>query len=121
MTQNTTGTNTTGTDTAGTSTAEARPPIADWATDFDHTHPEYAAAATEVWDDLRQRCPVAHTERFGGAWLPTRHEDVASIANDPDHFSSQGIIVTDWRPMIPSRSATPRPSPPTPRSTPTLV
>ena len=23
-----------------------------------------------------RRCPVAHTERYGGAWLPTRHDDV---------------------------------------------
>lgn len=84
-----------------TPTAEARPPVDDWATDFDHTHPDYAAAATEVWDELRDRCPVAHTERFGGTWLPTRHEDVAAIANDTEHFSSQGIIVTDWRPMVP--------------------
>ncbi|MEQ8841692.1 MAG: cytochrome P450 [Acidimicrobiales bacterium] len=78
-----------------------RPPIADWATDFDHTHPDYAAAAPEIWDELRETCPVAHTERFGGAWLPTRHEDVAAIAKDTHHFTSQGIIVTDWRPEAP--------------------
>jgi cytochrome P450 len=78
-----------------------RDPVTDWAVDFDHTHPDYAAAAPEIWDDLRSRCPVAHTERFGGAWFPTRHSDVAAIANDTEHFSSQGIIVTDWRPMAP--------------------
>ena len=78
-----------------------RDPVVDWAVDFDHTHPDYAAAAPEIWDDLRSRCPVAHTERFGGAWFPTRHEDVAAIANDTERFSSQGIIVTDWRPMAP--------------------
>ncbi len=81
--------------------APGRPAVTDWATDFDHTHPDYAAAAPEIWAELRETCPVAHTERFGGAWLPTRHEDVAAIANDTDHFSSQGIIVTDWRPFIP--------------------
>lgn len=86
---------------ASTEPATTRPPVEDWATDFDHTHPDYAAAAPEIWADLRERCPVAHTERFGGTWLPTRHEDVAAIANDTEHFSSQGVIVTDWRPMIP--------------------
>ena len=79
-----------------------RPPVNDWATDFDHTHPDYAANAPAIWDELRQSCPVAHTDRFGGAWLPTRHEDVAAIAKDPEHFSSQGIIITDWRPDIPA-------------------
>jgi cytochrome P450 len=79
-----------------------RPPVTDWATDFDHTHPDYAANAPAIWDELRETCPVAHTDRFGGAWLPTRHEDVAAIAKDPEHFSSQGIIITDWRPDIPA-------------------
>jgi cytochrome P450 len=73
-------------------------PIADWATDFDHTHPDYAAIAPEVWDDLRERCPVAHSDRFGGVWLPTRHEDVVAIAHDTEHFSSEGVIVNDYKP-----------------------
>ena len=77
---------------------ETAPPIEDWATDFDHTHPDYAANAPEIWDDLRQKCPVAHTDRFGGAWLPTRHADVAAIAHDTEHFSSEGVIVTIWKP-----------------------
>src|SRR3546814_9363046 len=70
-----------------------RPPVQDWATDFDHTHPEYAAHAPEIWDDLRERCPVAHTDRFGGAWLPTRAADVRAIAEDTEHFTSRSIIV----------------------------
>ncbi|MEM7141314.1 MAG: cytochrome P450 [Actinomycetota bacterium] len=78
-----------------------RPPVEDWATDFDHTHPDYAANAPEIWDDLRDRCPVAHTERFGGAWFPTTHEHIAQIAKDTDNFTSQGVIVTDWRPDVP--------------------
>lgn len=75
-----------------------QPSIEDWATDFDHTHPEYAAKAPEIWDDLRGSCPVAHTERFGGTWLPTRHVDVAAIAHDTEHFSSEGVIVSPWKP-----------------------
>ena len=77
-----------------------RPPVQDWATDFDHTHPDYAANAPEIWDDLRERCPVAHTERFGGAWLPTKAEDVRAIAEDTDRFSSRGIIINDFRPEL---------------------
>jgi cytochrome P450 len=73
-------------------------PVADWATDFDHTHPDYAAQATDIWDDLRQRCPVAHSDRFGGVWLPTRHADVSAVAHDTEHFSSEGVIVSPWKP-----------------------
>jgi cytochrome P450 len=43
---------------------------------------------------------VAHTERFGGAWLPTRFEDVAAIAHDTEHFSSRAIIVSNFRPPL---------------------
>jgi cytochrome P450 len=83
-------------DTAAPQTT--RPPVSDWATDFDHTHPDYAAKAPEIWDELRERCPVAHTERFGGAWLPTRADDVRTIAEDTDRFTSRSIIVNDFRP-----------------------
>ncbi len=72
--------------------------VSDWATDFSHVEPEYAAGAIEIWDDLRERCPIAHTDRFGGAWLPTRYEDVAAIAHDTEHFSSRAIIVANFRP-----------------------
>lgn len=79
-----------------------RPAVNDWATDFDHTHPDYAAAAPEIWDELRGACPIAHSDRFGGTWLPTRHDDIAAISKDPDHFSSQGVVVTEFRPDIPA-------------------
>ncbi|MDA3037933.1 MAG: cytochrome P450 [Actinomycetota bacterium] len=68
-------------------------PVRDWETDFDHTHPDYAAAAPEIWEQLRQACPVAHTQRFGGTWLPVRHADVEAIAHDTVNYTSQGVIV----------------------------
>ncbi|SFO69125.1 Cytochrome P450 [Geodermatophilus dictyosporus] len=73
-------------------------PVTDWATDFSHTAEEWAQDAIGIWDDLRQRCPIAHTERFGGAWLPTRYEDVAAVAYDTEHFSSRAIIASNVRP-----------------------
>lgn len=81
-----------------TDTTAARCPVSDWATDFDHTDPEYAARAPEIWDELRATCPVAHSPRFGGTWLPTRHEDVAAIAHDTEHFTSNGVIVSVFEP-----------------------
>lgn len=85
----------------GRAIGEPPSPVADWATDFDHVHPDYAARAPEIWDELRGTCPVAHSERYGGAWLPVRHEDVSAIAADTDTFSSNGVIVNDGRPEIP--------------------
>lgn len=73
-------------------------PVADWATDFSHLEPEWAADPYPIQDDLRQRCPIARTERFGGGWLPTRYEDVEAIAYDTERFSSRAIIVSNFRP-----------------------
>ncbi|HKD88585.1 MAG TPA: cytochrome P450 [Streptosporangiaceae bacterium] len=73
-------------------------PVADWATDFSHTEPEWAADPYSIQDDLRQRCPIAHTNRFGGGWLATRYDDVAAIAHDTEHFSSRSIIMGNFRP-----------------------
>ena len=78
-------------------------PVADWTTDFDHMHPAYNANAPEVWDELRERCPVAHSPRYGGTWLPVRHEDVSAIAYDTEHFSSEDVVVKRIKPTGESR------------------
>jgi cytochrome P450 len=73
-------------------------PVSDWATDFSHLEPEWSADPYPIQDDLRQRCPIAHTGRFGGGWLPVRYEDVAAIAYDTENFSSRSIIMGNFRP-----------------------
>jgi cytochrome P450 len=75
-------------------------PVSDWATDFSHLEPEWSADPYSIQDDLRQRCPIAHTGRFGGGWLPTRYEDVAAIAYDTENFSSRSIIMSNFRPPL---------------------
>lgn len=72
-----------------------RTPVTDWPTDFDHLDADYAADPYQVWSDLRSGCPVAHTERYGGVYLPTRHEDISAIAHDTTHFSSRSVLVSD--------------------------
>ena len=74
-------------------------PVTDWATDFDHAEPEYNANAHEIWTELRGTCPVAHTDRYEGAWLPVTHEHVSQIAYDTEHFTSRSVIVTTYRPF----------------------
>jgi len=75
-------------------------PVSDWATDFSHLELEWSADPYPIQDELRQRCPIAHTERFGGGWLPTRYEDVAAVAYDTEHFSSRSIIMSNFRPPL---------------------
>jgi cytochrome P450 len=73
-------------------------PVSDWASDFSHLEPEWAADPYRIQDDLRGRCPIAHTGRFGGGWLPTRYEDVSAVAYDTERFSSRSIIMGNFRP-----------------------
>jgi cytochrome P450 len=73
-------------------------PVSDWATDFSHLEPEWAADPYPIQDELRQSCPIAHTGRFGGGWLPVRYEDVAAVAYDTERFSSRSIIMGNFRP-----------------------
>jgi cytochrome P450 len=67
--------------------------VRDWATDYDVFDPGYVADPFPVWDELRERCPVARTERWGGSWLPTSYADVTAIARDIEHFSSRNVGV----------------------------
>ncbi|MGZ7014822.1 MAG: cytochrome P450 [Acidimicrobiales bacterium] len=75
------------------------PPVTDWSTDFDHTDEAWAADPFPIWDELRATCPVAHSDRYGGVWLPTRHDDISAIAYDTEHFTSRSIIVNEGRPL----------------------
>jgi hypothetical protein len=73
-------------------------PVTDFATDFDHTDPAWVADPYPIYEDLRGRCPVAHSDRYGGTWLPVEHRDVAAIANDQEHFTSRSVVVVEGRP-----------------------
>ena len=68
-------------------------PVRSWADDYDIFAAEYVSDPFPIWDELRGSCPIAHSERYGGSWLPTRYEDVAAIAHDVAHFSSRNVSV----------------------------
>jgi cytochrome P450 len=76
----------------------SRPPVTNWTTDWDHLDPRWIQDPYPIWDELRVKCPIAHTERFMGVYLPTRYEDVRDIAYDPEHFSSRRVVVRESLP-----------------------
>ena len=78
--------------------ATQHPPVSDWGSDFDHTDPQWVADPYPIWDELRSTCPVAHSDRYGGTWLPLRHEDVSAVAYDTEHFTSRSVVVSEVRP-----------------------
>lgn len=70
--------------------------LSDSERDVDLFGHEYVQDAPEVWKRLRSECPVAHTSRDGGGWLPTTYSDISSIAYDTERFSSRdvGVVAT---------------------------
>ncbi|HTL86153.1 MAG TPA: cytochrome P450 [Acidimicrobiia bacterium] len=75
-----------------------RPPVRDWTTDFDHTDDAWVSDPYRIWDELRDKCPVAHTDRYGGAWLPVTHATVSDVAYDTEHFTSRSVVMSEIRP-----------------------
>lgn len=65
----------------------------EWASDYDIFDPQYVEDPAPIWAGLRAQCPVAHTERWGGSWLPTRMDDVRAFAQRVDLFSSDDPLV----------------------------
>ena len=74
-------------------------PVHDWATDYDIFDPQYVTDPYPIAEALRAECPVAHTERWGGSWLPTRYQDVVAIAHEYETFTSQQVLVTPMPPQ----------------------
>ena len=69
-------------------------PVLDWTTDYDIFDDEFVRDPYPVWEDLRAgECPVAHTARWGGSWMPTKYDDVVAFAQDVETFTSQQILV----------------------------
>ena len=86
---------------------DTRPPVEDWAIDFDHFDAQWTDNPYPIWDDLRQRCPVATTQRFeDGGYFPSRYDDVREIAYDSEHFSSRRVIVREQK-IVPLMTAAP--------------
>ena len=69
-------------------------PVEDLLTDYNIMDPEFIKDPFGKFDHIREsECPIAHTDRWGGSWLPTRYEDVVAMAQEFEVFTSRGILV----------------------------
>ena len=83
-----------------------RCPIHDLASDYDMFDPDYLRDPFSAWAELRDTCPIAHTERYGGAWLPTRYDDLQAMAKMVPILSSKSPIVIDMPEALAKDDAT---------------
>jgi cytochrome P450 len=75
-------------------------PVRDWAADYDVMDAGYTRNPGPIWKDLREQCPVAHTTRWGGSWMPTRYADIQEMANMVPTFSSRSVTVIPPDPIL---------------------
>lgn len=80
-------------------------PVKSWLTDWDWLDDGWGENAISIWNDVREQCPVASTERYGRAFMPVTMEAVRTIAQDTENFSS--IWVNVARPDAPRSPAPP--------------
>ncbi|MFV9453872.1 MULTISPECIES: cytochrome P450 [unclassified Rhodococcus (in: high G+C Gram-positive bacteria)] len=56
--------------------------------DYDHYDPEFALDPHAEFAALRAKCPVAHTDNYGGFYVVSKFDDVAEVLHDATTFSS---------------------------------
>ena len=71
----------------------ATEPVTDWASDFDIFDPAFVRDPYPFWEDLRATCPVPHSNRWGGSYMPSTFETVTSVAHDAENFTSYEVSV----------------------------
>jgi cytochrome P450 len=72
--------------------------------DWDPLDPEAFRDAPATYEKMRARCPVVHSDRWGGFWALTRYADIVRVASDSETFISS---IQNLVPMSP-RSGVPR-------------
>lgn len=56
--------------------------------DYDHYDPVFALDPHATYRTLREECPVAHTDNYGGFYVMTKFADISEVLHDPAGFSS---------------------------------
>jgi cytochrome P450 len=73
--------------------------------DFDIHDPKVADTVYDVYREMRDSCPVAHSSLYGGHFVMTKYETIHDILRDPSVFSSESVNVPSSigqdGPMIP--------------------
>jgi cytochrome P450 len=61
---------------------------------YDIFSAEYRENPFAQWSAMREGgCPVAHSDMWGGSWMPVEYDDIREIARDGYRFSSRAVEV----------------------------
>lgn len=74
-------------------------------TDFDHNALSTRAQAGDLYGEMHARCPVFHSESWGGFWVAARHATLRDVGRDTSTFiSGEGVMIPPLghgRPLVP--------------------
>ncbi len=79
-------------------------PVEDWTTDYDIRDEAYVENPVPIWAEMREKCPIAHSERLGGSWNPTKFDDLRAMAGMIPELSSRQVLVMPPAPNAPELS-----------------
>lgn len=75
----------------------------DWYVEhFDHLSPKIRERFDETLGEMRERCPVAHSDVHGGFWVATTYDEVLQIVQNWETFSSaHGLTIPHTGSSVP--------------------
>lgn len=77
-----------------------------FAEQFDHHHPAFGQDPYPVYELMQSRCPVTHSDNYGGFWIVTGYEEARYAWQHPELFATQPSVsvprgLGNKRPMLP--------------------
>jgi cytochrome P450 len=66
---------------------------AQWAAGFDHWEQGFVDDPYPSYRRLRESCPIAHSDVYGGFWVLSRYRDVVDVCHRPETFSSNYLSI----------------------------
>jgi cytochrome P450 len=74
---------------------QAKKPVEDWKTDFDHLDKRFTDNPYPIYSELRDKCPVAHSDRYGGMAVLTTMADIDKAVHDTQTFTSRRVFISE--------------------------
>ena len=74
----------------------------DWcANHFDPLSSQFGVNLDDTMARMREKCPVAYSDTYGGFWIFSRYEDVLRITQDWETFSAEhSLTVPETTPVV---------------------
>ena len=65
------------------------------AASFDHWDPAFTRDPHPTYRRLREDCPVAHSDTYGGFWVVSDYQTIFDVCHRPEEFSSRHLGIPE--------------------------